>query len=259
MAVAGVQVPSEWQRRALLTFSYSSWRTLLLADLITTSEQCVRNSMQVVMELRQTIASLRAENAALSDAFVRLCAGGATDWGAVLTGLPAHVSARLPPAPPPAAPPAPLEASQGAGGDGPAAADAPTAPLRPRTAKQAPRVLGDPQPRSPLGHSSNSISQQSVHREDSTGSPPLQGQEQGEGESESQHDPGNAHATHATRLATAVRRSPSLGRRQVAAAWRNSPEVAAIEAEFRRLAQSRAPQRCAGFESSLCIPLAASP
>ena len=67
------------------------------------------HSMQLVMQLKDTIATLRHENAALSDAFCLLCTGTA-DWPTLLESLPRHVAARLPTAaprslsPPPSAP-----------------------------------------------------------------------------------------------------------------------------------------------------------
>lgn len=52
------------------------------------------------MDLKRTIAGLRAENAALSDAFLLLCSG-TTDWSSLRQGLPERLSTQLPDAPPP--------------------------------------------------------------------------------------------------------------------------------------------------------------
>ena len=220
------------------------------------------------MELKRTISSLRQENAALSDAFVRLCSGG-SDWHTVLEGLPAHVSQRLPPSPPPLLTP-PRTAS----------------PLVMLThTPQSPPLLTPPRAASPLATLTHHPPLPSAGRQGGSlllrpeadldaaadaatviGDPvdctaaPAYGASGVVPRAMATSEPLQAATQHAhgpAGSAARLPRSTSAVRRRVAAAWQMcSPEVAAIEAEFRRLAQARDASRCA-FIGSCCHRLCA--
>lgn len=66
--------------------------------------------MQIVIDLKQKISSLRKENQSLTKAFLWLCSGTA-DWDTLIQQLPQHVTQQLPACAPPLLTPVPSDSS----------------------------------------------------------------------------------------------------------------------------------------------------
>lgn len=71
-------------------------------------QQLCLPEVQIVMDLKQKISSLRKENQSLTKAFLWLCSGTA-DWDTLIQQLPEHVSQQLPASAPPLVSPAPSQ------------------------------------------------------------------------------------------------------------------------------------------------------